>query len=74
VVNLLTTLKKSNVDISEAFKYLTMGSGSTQTLSKDRFLLLYQSLTPKSNIIDINNLYTYFDENKTNQISVGRWE
>lgn len=51
-----------------------MGSRNSEVLTKDRFLLLYQSVILKSNIIDINNLYCYFDENKTGHISLSRWE
>ena len=73
MINLLNTIKKSNVDITEVFMYFTMGSKNTGILTKDRFLLLYQSVILKSNIVDINNLYIYFDENKTNQISLMKW-
>lgn len=74
VLTLLSTINKCNIDIIEVYKYFTMGSKNSDVLVKDRFLLLYQSVILKSNIIDVNNLYAYFDENKTGNISLQKWE
>lgn len=59
-------LKKINVEVTEAYSYFSKDTGS---LTKNKFLLEYQSLGLKANMIEINALYYYLDEAKTGFIS-----
>lgn len=52
--------------MTEAYSYFSKDTGS---LTKNKFLLEYQSLGLKANMIEINALYSYLDEAKTGFIS-----
>lgn len=56
--------------MKEAFFYFSKDTG---TLTKNKFLLSYQSLGLKSNIVEINALYTYLDETKIGNVTLQKW-
>ena len=70
IINFLKFLKKSNLEVKEAFFYFSKDTG---TLTKNKFLLSYQSLGLKSNIVEINALYTYLDETKIGNVTLQKW-
>lgn len=70
IINFLKFLKKANLDVKEAYFYFSKDTG---TLSKNKFLISYQSLGLKSTILEINALYSYLDEGKTGSISLQKW-
>lgn len=70
-IKFLSFIKKINLEVSEVYHYF---SKDANILSKNKFLILYQSLELKCNIVEINALYTYLDENKTGFITLPTWE
>lgn len=65
ILNFLKFLQKVNIDTSEAYNYFSRDSGK---LTKNKFLILYQSLELRTNIVEINALYSYLDEKKTGEV------
>jgi hypothetical protein len=73
MLNLIKNIRKANIEINETFKYFVMGLKNMEQLPKDRFLLVYQSVAMKSSIVDVNNLYSYLDDNKAGFILLSKW-
>lgn len=70
MLNFLKFLRKVNIDTQEAYAYFSQDSG---TLPKNKFLIVYQSLELRTNIVEINALYSHLDESKQGQIPESKW-
>ena len=71
ILNFLKLIKKLRLDVPDTYHYF---SKDTSTLTKNKFIILYQSLQLKASIVEVNALYEFLDEEKKGAISLSKWE